>query len=82
MPSADLVFTNHPGQNMVVVHTTTMNASIFTSSDIYPIAYRDGKLIDSHHLIDDRGLLRMIEMGASLYRQAAPGAHSKQQVSR
>ncbi|WP_206950650.1 hypothetical protein [Trinickia acidisoli] len=72
---ADLVFTDRPGQNLVVVHTTIENAGIFTSSDIYPLAYRHGTVIDSRHLIDDPSLTKMVAMGVSLYREAEPAAH-------
>ncbi|MFM0148077.1 hypothetical protein [Paraburkholderia sp. RL18-085-BIA-A] len=68
---ADLVFTDLPGQNLVLVHTTIENAGIFTSSDIYPLAYRHGKIIDSHHVIDDPSLRKMVAMGALLYREVA-----------
>ncbi|MFL9966073.1 hypothetical protein PQR02_34700 [Paraburkholderia sediminicola] len=72
---ADLVFTDLPGQNLVLVHTTIENAGIFTSSDIYPLAYRHGKVIDSHHLIDNPSLAKMVTMGASLYRDVVRPAH-------
>lgn len=73
---ADLVFTDRPGQNLVLVHTTIENAGIFTSSDVYPLAYRHGKVIDSHHLIDDPSLTKRIAMGVSLYREATATATS------
>lgn len=79
---ADLVFTDRPGQNLVLVHTDIENAGIFTSSDIYPLAYRHGRVIDSHHLIDDPTLAKRVAMGVSLYREATPAAHSTQSVSR
>jgi ABC-type amino acid transport substrate-binding protein len=74
---ADLVFTDRPGANLVLVHTTAENAGIFISSDIYPLAYRDGRVIDRHHLISDPALNKMVAMGVSLYGEAARvAAHS------
>jgi hypothetical protein len=73
---ADLVFTDRPGQNLVLVHTTVENAGIFTSSEVYPLAYRHGKVIDSHHLIDDPSLAKRVAMGVSLYRRATAAATS------
>jgi hypothetical protein len=72
----DLVFTSGPSHNLIAVHTATANAGIFTGSDIYPLEYRHGKVIDTHHLIDDPALGKMITMGVSLYREAAPAARS------
>lgn len=79
---ADLIFTDRAGQNLVLVHTTIENAGIFTSSDVYPLAYRHGKVIDSHHLIDDPTLAKRVAMGVSLYREATLAAHSTQSASR
>jgi hypothetical protein len=79
----DLVFTDSPSENLILVHTTTENAGIFTSSDVYPLAYRGGKIIDKHHLISDPALTQMLAMGVSLYRNAAPvSAHPRRNVSR
>jgi hypothetical protein len=72
---ADLVFTDVPGQNLVLVHTTAKNAGIFTSSDVYPLAYRHGKVVDSHHLLKDPSLAKMVEIGALLYREMARRVH-------
>ncbi|MEW9585699.1 hypothetical protein [Paraburkholderia sp. DGU8] len=72
---ADLVFTDVPGQNIVLIHTTVENAGIFTSSDVYPLAYRRGKVVDSYHLIKDPSLAKMVEIGASLYREMARRVH-------
>lgn len=72
---ADLVFADVPGHNLVLVHTTVENAGIFTSSDVYPLAYRNGKVVDSHHLIKDPTLSKMVEIGASLYREIARPVH-------
>jgi hypothetical protein len=79
---ADLIFTDRPGQNLVVVHTTIGNAGIFTSSDVYALPYRHGKVIDGHRVLDDPSLIKMVAMGVSLYRHAAPVAHSKPLTSR
>jgi hypothetical protein len=54
-----------------LVHTTTENAGILTSNDIYPPIYRDGKVIDRHHLVGDPALTKMVAMGVSLYGKAA-----------
>jgi len=71
---ADLVFTDRPRENLILVHTTAENTGIFTSSDIYPLAYRDGKVIDAHHLVGDPALVKMVAIGVSLYDEAAPAA--------
>jgi hypothetical protein len=79
---ADLVFTDRPNENLILVHTTTENAGIFTSSDVYPLAYRDGKVIDKRHLVSDPALTHMLTMGVSLYREAAPAsAHPRRKIS-
>lgn len=78
---ADLVFTDGRGRNLVLIHTTIENAGIFTSSDVYPLAYRHGKVIDSHHLIDDPTLAKRVAMGVSLYREASQPARWRQSVS-
>ena len=69
LDKADLVFTD---RNLILVHTTATNAGIFTVSDIYPLVYKDGKVVDGKHLIKDSGLSKMLALGVSLYRQTAP----------
>ncbi|RDU98986.1 hypothetical protein [Trinickia dinghuensis] len=71
LDKADLVFTD---RGLILVHTTTTNAGIFTISDIYPLAYKNGKVVDSKHLIKDSSLSKMLALGVSLYRQAVPAA--------
>lgn len=79
---ADLVFTDRPSENLILVHTTTENAGIFTSSEVYPLAYRGGKVIDKRHLVSDPALTQMVAMGVSLYRDAASdSAHPRRKVS-
>lgn len=78
----DLVFTDRPGRNLVLVHTGIENAGIFTSSDVYPLAYRHGKVIDSRHLIDDPTLTERVALGVSLYREASQAARSTHSLSR
>jgi hypothetical protein len=69
---ADLVFT---GESVVLIHTFTSNAGIFTSSDIYPLAYERGRVVDRRHLIHDPGLLKMLAIGAAFYNKNAPSPH-------
>lgn len=79
----DLVFTDSPSENLILVHTTTENAGIFTSSDIYPLAYRGGKVVDKRRLVSDPSLNQMLAMGVSLYRKAAlASAHPSRNGSR
>lgn len=73
---ADLVFTDWPGDNLILVRTTADNAGIFVTSDVYPLAYRHGAVLDSRRLIKDSALTEMVRMGISLYREAGLAARS------
>jgi hypothetical protein len=69
LDAADLVFTD---RNLILIHTTTSNAGMFTTSDVYPLTYKDGKVVDSRHLLKEASLLRMLAVGVSLYRKRTP----------
>jgi hypothetical protein len=64
---ADLVFTD---RNVVVVHTSTSNGGIFTSSDVYELRYKDGDLVDRAPITRNKSLARMVDAGLSVYRSS------------
>jgi hypothetical protein len=66
---ADLVFTNNA---VVLVHTATANAGIFTDSDVYRLGYQDGRVVDAAHLVRDPSLEKMLALGIAFYRRCVP----------
>ena len=69
----DLVFT---GKKLILVHTSTANAGIFTYSDIYELPYLKDDLVDRKLLAHDKQLMRMLDLGLSFYQTAVlPDQH-------
>jgi hypothetical protein len=64
---ADLIFT---ASRLVLVHTFTTNAGIFTVSDVYELAPGRNQTADSRALKGDPQLLHTLSLGLSAYRPA------------
>jgi hypothetical protein len=60
----DLVFI--PGE-VILVHTSTSNAGIFTSSDVFELPRRPGVGVDRAPLEGDRERSRLLELGLPFY---------------
>jgi hypothetical protein len=60
---ADVLFTP---KDVRVIHTTTANAGVFTSSDVYVLPYGQGGRLDMVPLKPDGTALRMLEAGRSV----------------
>jgi hypothetical protein len=62
---ADLVFT---APHLILIHTATADAGVFTSSDVYELPYRAGGHADTAAVRSNRDLLQMLNLGLSAYR--------------
>ena len=61
----DLVFTP---RHLVLIHTSTASAGIFTESDVYQLPYSGGRGVDRKPLQDNQELLQMLDLGLSFYQ--------------
>jgi hypothetical protein len=61
----DLVFT---AKDLMLVHTSTSNAGIFTTSDVYRLPYDGNGSVDRKPLQQNEDLLRMLDLGLSVYQ--------------
>jgi hypothetical protein len=72
---ADLVFTD---KELIVVHTATANAGIFTYSEVYHLPYRESGEVDRTALQGHPDLMQTLDLGLSFYqppgRECRPGA--------
>lgn len=59
----DLVFTR---TELMVIHTSTADAGIFTNSDVYQFSYDAKRRLDKTPLHDET-VLQMLDLGLSLY---------------
>ena len=61
----DLVFT---GTYLVVVHTTTSNAGIFTGSDVYELPFIGAHDVDKRLLAGKPALLKILDLGLAFHK--------------
>jgi hypothetical protein len=61
----DLVFTT---KDLMLIHTSTGNAGVFTTSDVYQLAYDGTGRVDRKPLQQNEDLLQVLDLGLSFYR--------------
>jgi hypothetical protein len=61
----DLVFTT---KDLMLIYTSTSNAGIFTTSDIYQLPYNGTGSVDHKPLQQNEDLLQMLDLGLSFYQ--------------
>jgi hypothetical protein len=61
----DLVFTRG---HLVLIHTSTADAGIFTESNVYQLPYSGGRGVDRKPLQGNQELLQMLDLGLSFYQ--------------